>query len=261
MVDTEMMDIADLARPSALNADRLFGQVAQKLGRAIVAGHYNAGDLLPNEDDLRAEISVSRTAYREAVKFLTAKGMVEARPKSGTRVAPRDKWNLIDPDVLVWQLSMAPSEEFIHELFELRSIIEPKAAELAAKRYSPEQLERIDQALLTMEQELPYSEISIRADLDFHLAIFEAAGNPALSCLSHVVIATLQWTMLLQSRKSAEAFAGPVRDHRRVRNAIALRNGKVAAAMMHVLIADSLNDTLVEFAKARGSTELNIKSY
>jgi GntR family transcriptional regulator, galactonate operon transcriptional repressor len=261
MPEVEKLSIADLARPSALNADRLFGQVAQLLGRAIVAGVYKAGDLLPNEEMLKAEISVSRTAYREAVKFLTAKGMVEARPKSGTRVAPRESWNLIDPDVLVWQLSMRPSESFIRELFELRLIIEPKAAALAANRRTPSQLAKIDNALMIMETEKPYSEVSIRADLDFHLAIFEAAGNPALACLSHVVVATLQWTMLLQSRKTAEAFSGPVRDHRRVREAIARQNSTIAAAIMEVLVTDSLNDTLDEMASTRAFQKADIKSY
>ncbi len=96
------MRVRDFSRPTTLNPDRLFGQVAQKLAVAIISGDIGAGALLPNEDDLRADISVSRTAYREAVKILTAKGLVEARPKSGTRAAPRERWNLLDRDVLAW---------------------------------------------------------------------------------------------------------------------------------------------------------------
>jgi GntR family transcriptional regulator, galactonate operon transcriptional repressor len=248
----DRVDVEHLANPTTLNADRLFGQIAQLLGRAIVAGDYQVGDLLPNESGLGGGISVSRTAYREAVKILTAKGMVEARPKSGTRVAPRANWNLIDPDVLVWQLAMNPSEQFIRELFELRLIIEPKAAKLTAGRRSDEQLRVLERAIGQMETERAYSEASIRADLDFHRAIFASAGNPQLACLAHVVVATIQWTMLLQSAREAADFGGPMRDHRRVMDAIAARNGDLAAAMMEVLIFESLNDTLAEMAKTAG---------
>jgi GntR family transcriptional regulator, galactonate operon transcriptional repressor len=246
-------DVEGLANPTTLNADRLFGQVAQLLGRAIVAGTYKAGELLPNETSLGADISVSRTAYREAVKILTAKGMVEARPKSGTRVAPRESWNLIDPDVLVWQLSMNPSERFIRELFELRRMIEPRAAALTAIRRTDAQLAALEQAMQAMERERPYSELSIRADLDFHRAIFASAGNAPLACFAHVVVATIQWTMLLQSTKESGAFDGPLYDHRRIMDAIAAGNSEMAAAMMEVLIIESLNDTLAAMVPPIGT--------
>jgi GntR family transcriptional regulator, galactonate operon transcriptional repressor len=246
-------DIKELANPTTLNAERLFGQVAQQLGRAIVAGDYRAGDLLPNETGLGLGVSVSRTAYREAVKILTAKGMVEARPKSGTRVAPRASWNLLDPDVLHWQLSMNPSPDFIRELFELRLMIEPKAAELAAQRRSDEHLAAIENAVRGMETERPYTEASIRADLDFHRGLFTAAGNPQLACLAHVVVATIQWSMLLQSTREASAFSTALRDHRRAADAIAQGDGDLAASMLRVLIIDSLNDTLAEMARKKAA--------
>jgi GntR family transcriptional regulator, galactonate operon transcriptional repressor len=243
-------DIEDLASPSPLNADRLFGQVAQHLGRAIVAGTYGAGDLLPNEDGLRAELSVSRTAYREAIKVLTAKGLVEARPKSGTRVTPRENWNLLDPDVLLWQLSMNPSEATIRELFELRRIIEPRAAALAAQRRSTEELAAITAALDDMLSAPAYSEAAIRADVEFHRLIFAAAGNRPLACLAHVVVATIQWSMLVQSSRSTSiSFDGPARDHRRVRDAIAERQPEMAASMMDVLIIEALGNTLNELGR------------
>ncbi len=128
------MRVRDYSRPTTLNPDRLFGQVAQKLAVAIITGAVKAGEVLPDEDDLRSDISVSRTAYREAVKVLTAKGLVEARPKSGTRAAPRESWNLLDPDVLAWHFEADPNEKFIRDLFELRRFAEPAAARLAAQR-------------------------------------------------------------------------------------------------------------------------------
>lgn len=240
-------DVEDLASRGPLNADRLFGQVAQFLGRAIIAGTYRAGDLLPNEGGLPAELSVSRTAYREAIKVLTAKGLVEARPKSGTRVTPRGNWNLIDPDVLLWQLSTNPSEAAIRELFELRRIIEPRAAALAAQRRTEAELAAITVALEDMLSAEVYSEAAIRADVEFHRLIFAAAGNRPLACLAHVVVATIQWSMLVQSsRRDMIAFEGPARDHRRVRDAIAGQQPEMAAAMMDVLVNEALGNTLGE---------------
>jgi GntR family transcriptional regulator, galactonate operon transcriptional repressor len=244
-------DVQEFGRSSALNSDRLFGQVAQLLGTAIVAGTYKAGDLLPNEDALRSEISVSRTAYREAVKFLTAKGMIEARPKSGTRVAPRDHWNLIDPDVLTWHLAVDPNEQFIRNLFELRRMVEPRTARLAAQRRTPEQMAAIELAMQVLESGKPYSDATIRADLDFHHAIFQAAGNPVLTCMSHVVVATIQWSMLLQATKNEQGFLTARQDHRRVCDAIMARDGEMAEAMMGTLVIDALNDTLDELVRRK----------
>ena len=149
------MRVRDFSRPTTLNPDRLFGQVAQKLAVAVITGRVRAGEVLPNEDDLRSEISVSRTAYREAVKFLTGKGLVEARPKSGTRVAPRGSWNLLDPDVLAWHFEADPNEKFIRDLFELRLFVEPSAARLAAQRRGEDDLSRIEAAFRCMTETPP----------------------------------------------------------------------------------------------------------
>lgn len=238
------MRLSDLVRPTTLNADRLFGQVAHLLAVAIISGEYEAGDLLPNEDDLKSAISVSRTAYREAVKILTAKGLVQSRPKSGTRVAPRSGWNLLDPDVLAWHFAADPNEKFIHDLFELRRFIEPTAARLAAMRRTHADISRIETAFAGMEHNPPYTELAIRADLAFHEAIFAAAHNDAVNCLANVVAATIQWSMRMQSVKGPSAFSVALSDHRRVRDAIVAGNSDLAAAHMAALVLDSLEDTL-----------------
>ncbi len=173
------MRVRDFSRPTTLNPDRLFGQVAQKLAVAIISGDIGAGALLPNEDDLRADISVSRTAYREAVKILTAKGLVEARPKSGTRAAPRERWNLLDRDVLAWYATSPDREAFLRTVQEFRHIIEPEASAFAALRRSDEQMEEIGQACRDMAS-APTLEARTRADTRFHLAILRAAGNDLL---------------------------------------------------------------------------------
>lgn len=242
--DDRAMRVRDFSRPTTLNADRLFGQVAQMLAVAIISGTVRAGDLLPNEDALRSEISVSRTAYREAVKVLTAKGLVESRPKRGTRVAPRDSWNLLDPDVLSWHFEADPNEKFIRDLFELRRFVEPSAARLAALRRTPADLARMEAAYRGMVDNPPYADITIRSDLAFHVAVFTAAQNSTLQCLASVVVSTIQWSLLLKSANDRDYFLASLTDHERVLEAITQRDGDLAEARMTTLVIDSLNSTL-----------------
>lgn len=231
-------------RATRLNPDRLFGQVAHRLAVAIITGTSPTGALLPNEDDLKDEISVSRTAYREAVKFLSGKGLVEARPKSGTRVAPREAWNLLDPDVLAWHFEADPNEKFIRDLFELRLFVEPSAARLAAQRRSDADLKRIEAAFRGMVENPPYAEPTVDADLAFHEAIFAATRNPPLQCLAPAVSATIQWSLFLKAPDDQFFFTASLIDHERVLEAIARRDGDLAAARMSGLVIDSLNSTL-----------------
>ncbi len=252
------MRVRDFSRPTTLNADRLFGQVAQKLAVSIISGAVKAGELLPNEDALRSEISVSRTAYREAVKVLTAKGLVESRPKRGTRVAPRDSWNLLDPDVLSWHFEADPNEKFIRDLFELRRFVEPSAARLAALRRTPADLARIETAYRGMVDNPPYADITIRSDLAFHVAVFTAAQNSTLQCLASVVVSTIQWSLLLKSTNDRDYFLASLTDHERVLEAIIQRDGDLAAARMTTLVIDSLNTTLAFLAPAQGQQPAKI---
>jgi DNA-binding FadR family transcriptional regulator len=130
----------------------LHGKVAHDLGARILNGDLAPGHVLPNEATLSAELKVSRTALREAIKVLAAKGLVESRPKTGTKVRPREFWNLLDPDILSWLYSSGPNREAAETLFELREIFEPQTAAMAAKRASPEQIKLIAQAFADMEK-------------------------------------------------------------------------------------------------------------
>src|SRR6476620_11614265 len=129
----------------------LHGQVVHQVGVSIVRGELEPGELMP-DDAIVAEPSVSRTVVREAIKVLAAKGLVESRPKTGTRVRPRSDWNLIDPDVLAWQLKAGPTREFLEDALELRRMIEPGAARLAAARATDEEIEALEQALAAMRE-------------------------------------------------------------------------------------------------------------
>src|ERR1700679_1404933 len=126
---------------------RLHGTIARKLGISIVSGQYRPGDLLVGEISSSAQLAVSRTAYREAVRILAAKGLVDARPKVGTRVNPRSKWHLLDPDVLDWTFESEPDLVLLDSLFELRNVVESAAAGFAAQRRSFAHLQSMRSAL------------------------------------------------------------------------------------------------------------------
>ena len=147
---------------------RIHQAVARKLGIAILSGDILPEQRLDSDIDYSAELGVSRTAYREALRMLMAKGMIESRPKAGTRVTPRVRWNLLDPEVLSWMFAGRPDEGFIVDLFELRGIIEPSAAAFAAQRRSDAQLSAMGHALEEMGKHGLSTECGQLADQNFH---------------------------------------------------------------------------------------------
>ncbi len=165
----------------------LHGQLAHNIGARIMRGDLAPGKVLPNEAEFSARLKVSRTALREAIKVLAAKGLVESRPKAGTRVRPRTDWNFLDPDVLAWQLAAGPVERFIEDLFELRQVIEPAAAAIAARRAAKGDIQRIEQALQAMADAGNDSELWVEPDLRFHQGILWATGNELLGPLGAMI--------------------------------------------------------------------------
>jgi DNA-binding FadR family transcriptional regulator len=161
----------DIKLPLASGSRRIHGSVARDLGIAILAGRYAPGDVLPGEIEFSEQLKVSRTAYREAIRILSAKGLVESRPRTGTRVTQRSRWNLLDPDILAWAFEAEPSETFIRDLFELRMIVEPAAAALAAERRSALDISRMGHALEEMGRYGLATEIGRAADQAFHNTI------------------------------------------------------------------------------------------
>src|ERR1700689_288639 len=178
-----------LARSEALKkpggkALRLHGIIARKLGVLIVSGKYRPGDLLRGEISSSAQLAVSRTAYREAVRILAAKGLVDARPKVGTRVNPRSRWHLLDPDVLDWTFESEPDLVLLDSLFELRNVVESAGSGLAAHRHSFAHLQTMRSALEAMSAHTLATEPGRQADLDFHTTLLIATGNPFIISLA-----------------------------------------------------------------------------
>ena len=215
----------------------LHGQVVNELGRRVVGGGYAAGALLPNEDQLCRELQVSRTALREAVKVLAAKGLLEPRPRIGTRVRPRDLWNLLDPDILAWRCATGVDAEFLRHLAELREIMEPAAASLAATSRSEAQLEAIADALEAMRN-APAIAQWVEADLAFHTAVLRATNNPLLMPLAAIIGSALE-SLLGFSARSADDFKRGLPDHQKVFDAIESGDAQSALHRMAGLLSDT----------------------
>ena len=229
-------------RGSKKAALRIHGTIARRLGVAILAGRYAPGDILGGEVESAEQLAVSRTAYREAVRILAAKGLVDARPKVGTRVNPQAKWNFLDTDVLEWIFETEPDAQILDALFELRDLVEPAAAALAATRRSAAQLARMRQALDDMQRNTLATEAGQNADLAFHATLLEATRNPFLVSLATSVGAAIHITTVFKQR-SEPLRRDPMPEHRRVCQAISDQNPERARAAMRGLIRLARIDT------------------
>ena len=222
-------------------SERLHTMIARDLGISIAAGGLLPGDTLPGEVASSVQRAVSRTAYREAVRILAAKGMVESRTRTGTRVSARSRWNILDPEVLGWFLQTRPSAAFVRDLFEVRLMVEPPAAALAAERRTEVQLQAMTASLATMEQLKLSTEAGRAADRAFHHLILEATQNEAVMVLSSSVCAAVRWTTLFKHRVQT-APRDPMPEHLLVLDAIATQDAGAAHAAMTELVRYALSD-------------------
>lgn len=221
---------------------RLRGAVANKIGTAILSGDYAPGDILPGEIVAAEALDVSRGAYREAVRVLAAKGLVESRTKAGTRVLPRERWNLLDPEVLAWAFAGDPDARLIRSLFELRLVIEPAAAQFAALRRSQADIKRMRDALNGMRRHSLATAEGQAADRNFHDALLRATDNDALVAISASIGAAVAWTTRFKQRTRALP-RDPIPDHARVFDAIVAGDGDAANEAMRLLVEYALEDT------------------
>ena len=174
--------------------------------------------------------------------MLAAKGLVESRPKTGTRVSERAAWHLLDPDVLSWIFEFEPEDDLLASLFELRKIVEPEAAALAATRRTPEQVAIMAEALEGMAEHTLATEAGRLADQNFHAALLNASGNPFLVTLTSGVGAAVAWTTVFKQRKGPLS-RDPVPDHRLVYDAVAAGDPVAAHKAMSDLVDMAFLDT------------------
>lgn len=250
------MDIKAAAAEAATRAQRKSSQIpatiAREIGMQIVSGGFNPGDILDGEIETSGRLHVSRAAYREAVRILAAKGLVKALRKVGTRVTPREEWHLLDPDVLGWIFAFEPDEVTLTSLFELRRMVEPEAAALAAVRCRDEDLRAMADALQDMARHGLQSEPGRLADQAFHTALLRASGNAFVASLTASVGAAITWTTFYKGAHSRQ-LRDSLPDHQHVYEAIARRDPSAARAAMAELVELALRDT-TDCRKRMGSS-------
>jgi DNA-binding FadR family transcriptional regulator len=204
----------------------------EAVGKSIVAGRFDSNPF-PTEADLAKQYAVSRSVTREAVKMLTAKGLLAARPRKGTTVQPSRAWNLFDPDVLRWMMERNFSLELLRYFNELRHAIEPMAAALAAQSATPEGIARVKAAYQRMLDAETGRDEPLEADTAFHIAILEASNNPFYAQLGDMVSIALKTSIRFTNRVKG---ASSLEEHRAVLAAIEARDPEAARAAMTALI-------------------------
>lgn len=188
-----------LIEPRLYPSSAIHGRVAHDIGRRIVSGEIAEGALLPREEALSGHYGVSRQAIREALKVLAAKGLLASRRRAGTRVEPRSRWNLLDPDILAWHAPGDLSPLVFADLVELRRLVEPAAAALAATRGDRRHVERVGAALAAMRECVHDLDAWSAADVAFHMAILAASGNTLIERLGALIEPLLAPSLRLQN--------------------------------------------------------------
>ena len=226
-------------------------RVLDRLGQAIVAGRYAPGAKLPTEDDLARRLRVSRPSLREGLKALARKGLIESRTRRGTIALGREHWDALDADVLRWTAQAPPDHAFLLSLIELRAIMEPAAARLAASRATPAQILEIERAFRGMVDSLPHDvEACHHHDLAFHRSIFAACGNTMLERFYHAISALLL-TLFRASTQARESYENSLAEHGAVAFAIRRRQPEEAERAMHKLLAGTVRDLEPAFKPKR----------
>lgn len=221
-------------------AASLHGMVVERLGFLIASGEFKAGDVLPNTEELSARLGVGRSVLREGLKVLSGKGMIEARPKTGTRVRPRSEWNHLDPDLLAWRYA-SPSPQDVASIFDLRRAIEPAAAALCARKATTEQISRIGTILREMEATADDSDRFVGPDLSFHQALLRFTGNELIASLASVV----EMALLISFRLSSDNYGSQRHSmplHRTVFERIEARDEEGARLAVSTLLNDAEAD-------------------
>ncbi len=195
-------------------------QVARDIARGILSGDLAEGSIIPGEMALCEQFGISRTALREAVKLLTSKGLLESRPKIGTRVVDRAYWNFLDPQLIEWMDGISDVEQFCGQFLGLRRAIEPEACALAARFASAEQrieLSATFQEMVEVSEAEPFDQMRwLDVDTRFHSLIFNATGNDFFLPFGNIL--TTMFVNFLQF--SSDGGSTCINEHRRIYEAI-----------------------------------------
>ncbi len=214
--------------------------IAHQLGVAIVTGVYSADNPIPIEAELCRQYSASRSVLREAVKMLTAKGLLGSRPRLGTWVQPEENWNLIDPDVLGWLLERKFSTALLLEFMEIRLAVEPGAATLAARVAGPAEKAAIRAAIDRMKAADNGNDDPLESDIAFHVAVLRATRNRFYAQLTGFTSTALRFSIRTTNRYKGVQLAS-VADHKKIADAIIAGRPAAAGEAMRKLIQEALD--------------------
>jgi GntR family transcriptional repressor for pyruvate dehydrogenase complex len=234
----------------AVKASRLYEQIVQQVEDSILQGRLKPGDQLPAERDLAQRFGVSRTAVREAVKTLCEKGLVESYSGRGTFVTRPSSQAIWQPLNLMVRIDQ---QEGTAHLAELRQILEPDIAALAAPRIEEQLLATMQETVAIMDRSLNDPDAYIEADLDFHLALAEAAGNPLILSLLDSIVGLLRQ----QRSRIFKVAGGPERGqfhHKRILAAIEARDPDAARAAMRAHLQQVREDSSSSLTEESNAT-------
>ena len=212
--------------------------MVDELGRAIVAGTYPVGTILPGDIELAQRFKVSRTVLRETMKTLAAKGMIVAKARVGTRVTEKSQWNMFDSEVIAWHFDDDVTEEFLLQLYDIRLAVEPFAAGLAAERATADEVALLTDLAKDMAAPDHTTESLAMADLQFHMAIADAAHNPFMHTLGSLIEAALVGMFRISTPPSQNGFSNIAETHMRIVNAIAAGDVPAARTAMEAVIVE-----------------------
>jgi DNA-binding FadR family transcriptional regulator len=226
-----------LKKAAKARGERLHHSLAQDIGARILRGEFAPGSLLPNEAEWCDVYGVSRTAVREAIKMLAAKGLIVSRPKIGSRVRPRDAWNLLDRDVLAWYWAASDQHHFLSNVQQMREMLEPEVAALAAVNHTDSQLAAIEAAYMGMVDSATTADWNAN-DVKFHLAVLGAAGNELLIPLGFMIESALS-NMFEYTAAHNDELRAALPLHEAILLAIRRRSPAAARRAARALLADT----------------------
>ncbi len=226
-----------------IRRERLYEQVTKALALRILTGTLGIDSTTSTEAQLCADLGVSRTVLREALKVLSAKGLVEIRPKTGMRARPRSQWNLIDRELMMWQAELGVSRQFLRDLYQVRLMLEPATAAVAATQATEEELKNIRAVIERMEREVDDFNAWVEDDCEFHELISTATHNDFLIQINRIMLDALRGSQSLFRTQRAESKLA-LSLHKQVAEAILRRDAESARSAMSFLINLAEQNTL-----------------
>jgi len=235
----------------SIRRERLYEQVTKAIALRILDGTLRVDSDASTEAELCADLGVSRTVLREAVKVLNAKGLVEIRPKTGMRVRPRSQWNLIDRELMMWQAELGVSKEFLRDLYQVRLMLEPATAAAAATHATEEELNGIRELIQRMEREVDDFNAWVEDDCEFHERISNATHNDFLIQINRIMLDALRGSQSLFRTQRAESKLA-LTLHKQVAEAILRRDAESAKSAMSFLIHLAEQNTMLVLKETGG---------